>query len=39
MGRNGYLKDVGLIVPPRDALMDLQDKAANLPNLQKSELL
>jgi phosphate transport system substrate-binding protein len=39
MGRNGYLKDVGLIVPPREALMDLQDKAANLPNLQKSELL
>lgn len=39
MGRNGYLKSVGLIVPPRDALMDLQDKAANMPNLQKSELL
>ena len=39
MGRNGYLKSVGLIVPPRDALMDLQDKAASMPNLQKSELL
>ncbi|XKH01994.1 substrate-binding domain-containing protein [Marinobacter nauticus] len=39
MGRNGYLKSVGLIVPPRDALMDLQDKAADMPNLQKSELL
>ncbi|WP_104416679.1 substrate-binding domain-containing protein [Marinobacter persicus] len=39
MGRNGYLKSVGLIVPPREALMDLQDKAANMPNLQKSELL
>jgi len=39
MGRNGYLKSVGLIVPPREALMDLQDKAANMPNLKKSELL
>jgi len=39
MGRNGYLKSVGLIVPPREALMDLQDKVANMPNLQKSELL
>jgi phosphate transport system substrate-binding protein len=39
MGRNGYLKSVGLIVPPREDLMNLQDKAANMPNLQKSELL
>ncbi len=39
MGPNGYLKSVGLIVPPRDALMDLQDKAANMPNLQKKELM
>ncbi|MGF2734328.1 substrate-binding domain-containing protein [Marinobacter sp. DUT-1] len=39
MGQNGYLKSVGLIVPPRDALMDLQDKAANMPNLQKEELM
>jgi len=39
MGPNGYLKSVGLIVPPRDALMDLQDKAANMPNLQKDELM
>ena len=39
MGNNGYLKSVGLIVPPRDALMDLQDKAANMPNLQKDELM
>ncbi|SET58569.1 phosphate ABC transporter substrate-binding protein, PhoT family [Marinobacter segnicrescens] len=39
MGPNGYLKTVGLIVPPRDALMDLQDKAENLPNLSKDELM
>lgn len=39
MGPNGYLKSVGLIVPPRDALMNLQDKAANMPNLQKDELM
>ncbi len=39
MGPNGYLKSVGLIVPTRDALMDLQDKAANMPNLKKEELM
>lgn len=39
MGPNGYLKNVGLIVPPRDALMKLQDKAAKMPNLQKKELM
>ena len=39
MGQNGYLKTVGLIVPPRDALMKLQDKAENMPNLQKDELM
>ncbi|SFN15114.1 phosphate ABC transporter substrate-binding protein, PhoT family [Marinobacter pelagius] len=39
MGPNGYLKSVGLIVPPREALMNLQDKAANMPNLQKDELM
>ncbi|MCG7198152.1 substrate-binding domain-containing protein [Marinobacter pelagius] len=39
MGPNGYLKSVGLIVPPREALMNLQDKAADLPNLQKDELM
>ena len=39
MGPNGYLKTVGLIVPPRDALMDLQEKAENLPNLKKDELM
>lgn len=39
MGKNGYLKDVGLIVPPRAALMELQDKAANMPNLAKDELM
>ncbi len=39
MGPNGYLKSVGLIVPTRDALMDLQDKAANMPNLAKDELM
>lgn len=38
MGPNGYLKDVGLIVPPRNQLMDLMDKAENMPNLQVSEL-
>ncbi len=38
MGPNGYLKDVGLIVPTRDALMKLQDKAENLPNLALEEL-
>lgn len=39
MGPNGYLKSVGLIVPPRDALMDLQDKAAEMPNLKKDVLM
>jgi len=39
MGPNGYLKSVGLIVPTRDALMDLQDKLAEMPNLKKEELM
>ncbi|MEC7376519.1 MAG: substrate-binding domain-containing protein, partial [Pseudomonadota bacterium] len=39
MGPNGYLKSVGLIVPPRDALMQLLDKAENMPNLAKDELM
>ncbi|MBB5319672.1 substrate-binding domain-containing protein [Marinobacter oulmenensis] len=39
MGPNGYLKSVGLIVPPREALMDLQDKAAEMPNLKKDVLM
>ena len=38
MGQNGYLKDVGLIVPPRAALMDLMEKAENMPNLTLDEL-
>jgi phosphate transport system substrate-binding protein len=38
MGPNGYLKDVGLIVPPRKALMDLMDKAETMPDLKLSEL-
>jgi phosphate transport system substrate-binding protein len=38
MGRNGYLKDVGLIVPTREALMELQDKVENMPNLALEEL-
>lgn len=38
MGPNGYLKDVGLIVPPRDALMDLMDKAEGMRNLTLDEL-
>lgn len=38
MGPNGYLKDVGLIVPPRAALMDLMDKAEAMPNLTLDEL-
>ncbi|WP_407943947.1 substrate-binding domain-containing protein [Marinobacter salinisoli] len=39
MGRNGYLKKVGLIVPPRDQLMTLMEKAENLPDLNKDELM
>jgi len=39
MGPNGYLKGVGLIVPTRDALMDLQEKAEKMPNLKKEELM
>jgi phosphate transport system substrate-binding protein len=39
MGPNGYLKSVGLIVPTRDALMDLQEKAEKMPNLAKEELM
>ncbi|MEX1199393.1 MAG: substrate-binding domain-containing protein [Methylophaga sp.] len=38
MGPNGYLKDVGLIVPTRDQLMALQDKLKEMPNLTVSEL-
>ena len=38
MGPNGYLKTVGLIVPPRDALMDLQDKAVEMPNDRKVDV-
>ncbi|WP_375182947.1 substrate-binding domain-containing protein, partial [Marinobacter sp.] len=38
MGQNGYLKNVGLIVPPRDQLMNLMDKSENLPNLALEEL-
>lgn len=38
LGRNGYLKDVGLIVPPRDQLAVLMEKAENLPNLTIDEL-
>jgi phosphate transport system substrate-binding protein len=39
MGPNGYLKSVGLIVPTRDALMNLQEKAEKMPNLAKEELM
>ncbi|MEH6670956.1 substrate-binding domain-containing protein [Halopseudomonas sp.] len=38
MGPNGYLKDVGLIVPQRDALMELNKKVEAMPNLEISEL-
>lgn len=38
MGPNGYLKDVGLIVPTRDALMTLQQKLKEMPNLTADEL-
>jgi phosphate transport system substrate-binding protein len=38
LGQNGYLKDVGLIVPPREQLAELMDKAENLPNLTLDEL-
>ena len=38
MGPNGYLKVVGLIVPTRAALMELQDKVENMPNLALEEL-
>ncbi len=38
MGQNGYLKSVGLIVPPRDQLMTLMDKAENMPKLALEEL-
>ncbi|MBS3803764.1 MAG: substrate-binding domain-containing protein [Oleiphilaceae bacterium] len=38
MGPNGYLKDVGLIVPTRDGLMALQKKLDKMPNLTMSEL-
>jgi len=38
LGRNGYLKDVGLIIPPRDQLAVLMDKAENMPNLTIDEL-
>ncbi|GGC93482.1 phosphate ABC transporter substrate-binding protein [Halopseudomonas salina] len=38
MGPNGYLKDVGLIVPTRDALVELNKKSQNMPNLKLEEL-
>ena len=38
MGRNGYLKDVGLIVPTREQLMELMEKAEKMPNLTIDEL-
>ena len=38
LGSNGYLKNVGLIIPPRDQLMKLMDKAENMPNLALEEL-
>ena len=38
MGPNGYLKDVGLIVPTRDGLMALQNKLKEMPNLTADEL-
>ncbi|MDX1475543.1 MAG: substrate-binding domain-containing protein, partial [Reinekea sp.] len=38
MGPNGYLKDVGLIVPTRDQLMALQKKLDEMPNLTADEL-
>ncbi len=38
MGPNGYLKDVGLIVPPRKQLMNLMDKADTMPSLTADEL-
>lgn len=39
MGPNGYLKDIGLIVPTRDGLMELQNKLKNMPNLTASDLM
>lgn len=38
MGQNGYLKQVGLIVPAQEQLMLLMDKAETLPNLAQDEL-
>ncbi len=38
LGSNGYLKNVGLIIPPRDQLMNLIDKAEKMPNLALEEL-
>lgn len=38
LGQNGYLKDVGLIIPPREQLAHLMDKAENLTNLTLDEL-
>ena len=38
MGPNGYLKDVGLIVPTRDRLMALQKKRKEMPAMTMSDL-
>ncbi len=38
MGPNGYLKDVGLIVPPREQLMELMDKSQGMPSLTADAL-
>ncbi|MDT8310008.1 MAG: substrate-binding domain-containing protein [Methylophaga sp.] len=38
MGPNGYLKDVGLIVPTRDSLMALQKQLKDMPAITADEL-
>lgn len=38
MGPNGYLKDVGLIVPTREQLMELAGKAESMPSMTGNEL-
>ena len=38
MGKNGYLKDVGLIVPTKDQWKELQKTAKQLPSMTGNEL-
>ncbi len=39
LGRNGYLLDVGLIPPVRDARVQLREKVENMTNMKRDDLM